>query len=74
MTVAFMMDNNAYQQVMTQISFTRVRTYFTLDNLSDLTMVVVGVDAQENDITGGIIMERANRCPILCPFNSELRK
>jgi hypothetical protein len=37
-------------------------------------MVVVGVDAQENDITGGIIMERANRCPILCPFNSELRK
>ena len=68
------MDNNAYQQVMTQISFTRVRTYFALDNLSDLTMVVVGVDAQENDITGGIIMERANRCPILCPINSELMK
>ncbi len=74
MTVACMLDNNAYQQVMTQPGCTGVRTYFALDDLNNLTIVVVGVDAQGNDITSGIIMERANRCPILCPINSELMK
>jgi hypothetical protein len=74
LTVACMMENDAYQQIMTQPGCTGVRTYFALDDLNNLTIVVVGVDAQGNDITGGIIMERANRCPILCPVNSELMK
>ena len=72
MTVACMMDNNAYQQVMTQQGCTGIRTYFALDNLNNLT--IVGVDAQGNDIASGIIMERAHRCPILCNKNSPLMK
>ncbi len=74
MTVACMMDNNAYQQVMTQPGCTGVRTYFALDELNNLTIVVVGVDAQGNDITNGIIMEISYRCPILCHHNSPLMK
>jgi len=74
MTVACMMDNNAYQQIMTQPGCTSVRTYFALDDLNNLTIVVVGVDAQGNDIASGIIMERAYRCPILCHKNSPLMK
>jgi hypothetical protein len=74
MTVACMMDNNAYQQVMTQPGCNGVRTYFALDDLNNLTIVVVGVDAQGNDISSGIIMERSYRCPILCHHNSPLMK
>ncbi len=74
LTVACMMDNNAYEQVMNQPDCAGVRTYFALDELNNLTIVVVGVDAQGNDISTGPIMERAYRCPILCHNNSPLMK
>jgi hypothetical protein len=67
-----MMDNNAYQQVMTQPGCVKVRTYFALDELNNLTIVIVGVDELGNDMTNGIIMERSDRCPSHCPINSAL--
>ncbi len=74
MTVACLLDNNAYQQVMTQPGCTGVRTYFALDDTNKLTIVVVGVDSLGNDITSGIILDRAYMCPAMCPINSDLMK
>jgi hypothetical protein len=72
LTVACMMDNNAYQQVMTQPGCAGVRTYFALDDFDKLTIVVVGVDNQGNDLTSGVILERAQCCPSICSINSAL--
>jgi len=74
LTVACMMDNNAYQQVMTQPGCAGVRTYFALDELNNLTIVIVGVDELGNDMTSGIILDRAFSCPIYCSLNSVLMK
>jgi hypothetical protein len=74
LTVACLMDNNAYQQVMTQPGCVGVRTYFALDSSNNLTIVAVGVNSVGNDITSGIILDRAYTCPITCSINSELMK
>lgn len=72
LTKSCMMDNGSYQQVMTQPGCEGVRTYFALDDANKLTIVVVGVDANGNDMTNGIILERAWHCPSICPVNSPL--
>jgi hypothetical protein len=72
LTKSCMMDNGSYQQLMTQPGCEGVRTYFALDDTNKLTIVVVGVDANGNDMTNGIILERAHTCPINCPNNSPL--
>ncbi len=72
MTISCMMDNDAYQQVMTQPGCVSLRTYFALDEFNNLTIVVVGVDSQGNDMTSGVLINRAYRCPAICPANSVL--
>jgi hypothetical protein len=72
MTVACMMGNDAYGLVTSQIGCTGLRTYFALTESGTLTIVVVGVDQNGNDMTNGVILERSYNCPIDCPGNSPL--
>ena len=72
LTIACMIDNNAYQQVLTQPGCVNVRTYFALDNQNNLTIVVVGVNDLGNDITNGIILNRSRRCLHTCDLISPL--
>jgi hypothetical protein len=50
----------------------KVRTYFAIDADDILTVVVVGVNSQGEDITDGIILGDATPCPFVCPINSPL--
>ncbi len=61
-TVACMIDSAAYQQLLAQPGCVNVRTYFGLDQ-GALTIVVVGVDLNDNDMTNGIILDIAALCP-----------
>jgi hypothetical protein len=72
LTIACMMDNMSYQQVISQPECVSLRTYFALDEQNNLTIVVVGVDQFGNDMTNGIILERSTRCLIHCSNNSPL--
>ena len=72
LTKACLIDNNAYQQLMTQAGCEGVRTYFALNDTGVLTIVVVGVDANGNDMTTGVILNHALDCPQVCPINSPL--
>lgn len=74
LTIAGCMDKEAYQDLMNQPGCVSVRTYFALDENSILTIVVVGVDANGEDMTSGILLERAQPCPHHCPKNSSLIK
>ena len=70
-TISGMIDANAYQLLLAQPGCVGVRTYFALDQ-GTLTIVVVGVDNDGNDIAGGIILDGALACPPKCPANSPL--
>lgn len=43
------------------------------ESVSENTLVLVGMDAQENDQTGGNILEMGIRCPPGCPSGSTLK-
>ncbi len=72
MTIACMMDNNSYQEVIDQPGCVNLRTYFALDDQNNLTIVLVGVNALGQDMVNGIILERSTRCLVLCDHNSPL--
>ena len=72
LTVASMIDKDAYQQVMDQPGCFNIRTYFALNEAGTLTIVVVGVDDNGEDMTGGVLLNMATDCPVACPTNSEL--
>jgi len=72
LTIASMIDNNSYQQVMIQPGCEGIRTYFALNSSNKLTIVVIGVDSFGNDMTNGIILDRAYDIPLKNSVNSEL--
>ena len=51
LTVASMIDKDAYQLVMDQPGCVNIRTYFALNEAGTLTIVVVGVDDNGEDMT-----------------------
>jgi hypothetical protein len=72
LTVACRIDASAYQEVLAQTGCVGVRTYFALNAKSELTIVVVGVDANGEDMTDGVLLNRAYDCPSACAPNSPL--
>jgi hypothetical protein len=72
LTIASCIDKNAYTEVINQPECERLRTYFALNEQGNLTIVVVGVDANGNDLTNGILLNKGYDCPSNCPTNSSL--
>jgi len=71
-TVATKTSISTYQDLMNQPGCVEIRTYFAKDANGILTTVLVGVDINGNDMTNGIIMDRAYPCPFNCHQNSPL--
>lgn len=72
LTVASMIDKEAYQLVIDQPNCVNIRTYFGLNSEEKLTIVIVGVDANGEDMTDGVLLNRALLCPENCPQISPL--
>jgi hypothetical protein len=49
-----------------------IRYYYGLDDNNKQVMVLVGVDAEEQDIINGELAERSLMCPPYCGDNNEL--
>jgi len=71
-TVSAKIPNAAYLEIINQPGCVEVRTYFAKNAAGALTLVIVGVDANGNDMTAGKIMNRLIKCPNDCPPNSPL--
>ena len=71
-TISAKIPNAAYLDIINQTGCVEVRTYFAKNAAGDLTLVIVGVDSNGNDMTAGKIMNRAKLCPIECAPNSPL--
>lgn len=72
LTVSCMIDKDAYQLVLDQPNCVSVRTYFGLNSEEKLTIVVVGVDAEGEDMTEGVLLDMSHLCPVNCPKDSKL--
>lgn len=71
-TISAKIPNAAYLDIINQPGCVEVRTYFAKNEAGALTLVMVGVDTNGNDMTAGKIMNRHQLCPIECAPNSPL--
>jgi hypothetical protein len=72
LTLACLMDKQAYELLCNQPGCTSIRTYFALNSTGQLCTVTVGVDDSNVDMTDGLIMNRTQGCPAKCDPNSAL--
>lgn len=72
LTKSCAIHKNAYTQLLSQPGIVEIRTYFCLTSNNILSIIVVGVDINGNDMTDGIILGDSKNCPYYCPPNSPL--
>ncbi|MEO6305867.1 MAG: hypothetical protein ABIP51_22160, partial [Bacteroidia bacterium] len=58
--------------ILAQESCVGIRTYYGLNDSGQKELVIVGVDANENDLVKGIIGDRTYICPPRCGNNNAL--
>ena len=63
---------NKLNLVTSQEDVVGVRFYFGLDSKGNKQLVAVGVNAEGNDMTGGVILDKFNPCPSLCGTSNQL--
>lgn len=71
-TVAVKTSNDTYLDIINQPGCVEVRSYFAKDSNGVLTLVVVGVDINGDDMTSGKVMDRFTPCPVNCHNSSPL--
>lgn len=71
---AFLFDGDLVRQVLEQEGCVSIRIYNGFDKSGDKpSPVIVGVTADNEDMTAGIILDRAYRCPPHGSVNSVLQ-
>jgi hypothetical protein len=63
---------NKLNQILSQIGCVGIRTYHGLDVNGKKAIVMVGVDSDENDLTAGVILDKAHDCPSNCGSSNSL--
>ena len=76
------LDSDLVQQLLAQPGCVGMRIYFGMDEKHRIHSIIVGVNAENQDILPattealagdeGLIIENADRCPIVCPPPSVL--
>lgn len=73
-TLGHYFSKSALLDILNQPSCVGVRIYYGLDNQNEKKLIIVGTDANENDLTDGQIAQHAKPCPPSCgtpnPLNS----
>ena len=57
---------NKLNSILNQTGCVGIRTYYAIDDQGNKCLVMVGVDANENDLENGVILERLPPCPPYC--------
>lgn len=71
---ALFYGKTSIQSILNQVNCVGIRIYYAQDQANEPTMVIVGTDANGNDIVNGILAEFGIKCPSNCgnpnPLNS----
>lgn len=62
--------NRAIGDILEQTGCVGIRIYYALDDNGVQQLIVVGVDADENDMCNGLLAERSMPCPPYCGNNN----
>lgn len=71
---AHFFGKNIIQKILDQEGCMGIRIYYALDESGKKQLIIVGADAEENDIYNGVIAERSYTCPPFCATNSPLNE
>lgn len=71
-TKAGLIDASAVEALLNQQGCAGMRIYFALNAHNNLTLVLVGTDINEKDMTTGVILDKLKDCPPFCDFDSPL--
>ncbi|MCX6197221.1 MAG: hypothetical protein NTY55_11350 [Flavobacteriia bacterium] len=66
-TIAVAGSREIFDQILAQSGCEGLRMYFAIEPDGTKTLVVVGIDSAENDMTKGLIAENFGPCPKRCP-------
>lgn len=73
-TLAHFYGKNKLMEILQQTDCVGIRIYFGIEPDGTESLVLVGANANGEDLYNGVIIDRAYRCPIYCPSKSPLNK
>jgi hypothetical protein len=56
----------AFEEILKQPGCTGIRFYYGVNDKGEQSLVLVGVDSKDNDMTGGALMDIIFQCPPFC--------
>jgi hypothetical protein len=65
-TIAHAVGKNLVNAVLSQVACVGIRFYYAINNSGDRQLVAVGVDANGDDMTQGVILDEFTNCPPEC--------
>jgi hypothetical protein len=65
-TIGLFYGKATIQSILNQPNCVGIRIYYAQDTNNESTMVIVGTDANENDMENGILAEYGIKCPNNC--------
>jgi hypothetical protein len=71
-TIALAVGKNLVNSILGQTGCMGIRMYFALDKDGNNQLVLVGVDANGDDMTAGVIVDKAYACPPYCSQKNTL--
>lgn len=71
-TIALAVGKNLVNSILGQTGCMGIRMYFALDEDGNNQLVLVGVDANGDDMTAGVIVDKLNPCPKQCSTKNAL--
>lgn len=71
-TIAHFFGKEAIKAILNQADCVGIRIYYALDDAGKKQLIVVGVEANENDLYNGLLAERSFTCPPVCGVNNPL--
>jgi len=69
---AHFFGKDAIQAILNQENCVGIRIYYALDPGGVKQLIIVGADANENDLYQGLIAERSMSCPTMCSATNPL--
>lgn len=71
-TKAVMYSDTVFKDILSQTGCVAIRIYNAIDASGNMTNVLVGVDANGNDLYNGKVYNDGHRCPPSCSTNNPL--
>ncbi|MFA9219999.1 MAG: hypothetical protein ACEQSL_02310 [Sediminibacterium sp.] len=71
-TIALAVGKNLLNSILQQTGCMGIRMYFALDEDGNKQLVLVGVDANGDDMTAGVIVDKLSPCPKTCSTKNAL--